>query len=353
MKTVPFQNPHDPIPAAIADQAAAWLARRDRGLSPVEQDEYLQWLAADPRHTEAVTQHAAALERMMQLYEWQPAHDTEPNPDLFKPSPSAAALRWARTHRFWSAGLAAAAAVAIGFTLWVPQPGSVAVVAAHKSYLHVNERLALPDGSRVELKDGSEVVVQYSASERRVKLTGGEAHFTVWKDKARPFIVDVAGVEVRAVGTAFNVRLEAKSVEVLVTEGRVAVDDSGVGAVVPNRPVAEPLFVSVNQRAVVALEQAVAAPVVAPVTAEDISRELDWQAPRLQFNETPLADAVAEFNRLNRHQLVIADPVLNALRIGGTFRPDNVEGFVRLLATTLEVSAEPAGLDRTVLRRGP
>jgi transmembrane sensor len=95
------------------------------------------------------------------------------------------------------------------------------VVAAHKSYLHVNERLALPDGSRVELKDGSEVVVQYSASERRVKLTGGEAHFTVWKDKTRPFIVNAAGVEVRAVGTAFNVRLEAKSVEVLVTEGRV------------------------------------------------------------------------------------------------------------------------------------
>jgi transmembrane sensor len=98
---------------------------------------------------------------------------------------------------------------------------------------------------------------------------------------------------------------------------------------------------------------AVAAPVVAPVTAEDIRRELDWQAPRLQFNETSLADAVAEFNRLNRHQLVIADPVLNALRIGGTFRPDNVEGFVRLLATTLEVRAEPAGADRTILRRDP
>ena len=350
MKTVPFQNPHDPIPAAIADQAAAWLARRDRGLSPVEQDEYLQWLAADPRHTEAVTQHAAALERMMQLYEWQPAHDTEPNPDLFKPSPSAAALRWARTHRFWSAGLAAAAAVAIGFTLWSPQPGSVAVVAAHKSYLHVNERLALPDGSRVEVKDGSDVVVLYSAAERRVKLTGGEAHFTVWKDKARPFIVDAAGVEVRAVGTAFNVRLEAKSVEVLVTEGRVKVAASpgqmaGDQVALPD--------VSQGERAVVAIDGAATAPVVAPVTAEDIRRELDWQAPRLQFNETPLVDAVVEFNRLNRHQLVIADPVLNALRIGGTFRPDNVEGFVRLLATTLEVRAEPAGADRTILRRDP
>mgnify|MGYP002138599143 CR=1 FL=1 len=99
---------------------------------------------------------------------------------------------------FAAAGLAAAAAVAIGFTLWSPQPGSVAVVAAHKSYLHVNERLALPDGSRVELKDGSDVVVLYSAAERRVKLTGGEAHFTVAKTQAGNFTLKALGDVTRA-----------------------------------------------------------------------------------------------------------------------------------------------------------
>lgn len=370
MKTVPFQNPHDPIPDAIAEAAAAWLARRDRGLSPMEQDEYLQWLGADPRHTEAVTQHAAALERMMQLYEWQPGHDSEPNPDLFKPSRSASALRWARAHRFWSAGLAAAAALAVVFLWerpWSRQAPADPAVAAPKSYLHVNDRLALPDGSRIELKDGTQVVVLYSETERRVKLTGGEAHFTVWKDKARPFIVDAGGVEVRAVGTAFNVRLGEKSVEVLVTEGQVKVDDIGVGAVAPNRPAGEAvegngpyrdpqsLFVSMGERAIVPLVAiAEAAPaVVTPVTNEDISRELAWQAPRLQFNETPLADAVAEFNRLNRHQIVIADPELNSRRIGGTFRPDNVEGFVRMLGVTHDdIRAESAADGRTLLRRG-
>jgi transmembrane sensor len=355
MKTVPFQNPHDPIPDAIAEAAAAWLARRDRGLSPTEQDEYLQWLGADARHTEAITQHAAALERMMQLYEWQPGHDSEPNPDLFKPSRSASALRWARAHRFWSFGLAAAAAVAIGFILWSPQSAMVApVAAAPKSYLHVNERLALPDGSRIELKDGTRVVVQYSETERRVQLTGGEAHFTVWKDKARPFIVDAGGVEVRAVGTAFNVRLGEKSVEVLVTEGRVAVaNEQGAGS--PEQGAKpEPLFVSVSERATVPLVAiAEVAPVISTVTIEDIGRELAWQAPRLQFNETPLADAVAEFNRLNRHQIVIADPELSSRRIGGTFRPDNVEGFVRMLGVTHDdIRAESATDGRTLLRRG-
>ncbi len=343
-------NSHHPIPAAIAEAAAAWLARRDRGLTPTEQDEYLQWLGADPRHTEAVTQHAAALERMMQLYEWQPGHDTEPNPDLFKPSRSASALRWARAHSALSAGLAAAAAVAVGFFVFSARPHPMPVAATPKSYLHANERLALPDGSRVELKDGSNVVVQYSATERRVKLTTGEAHFTVWKDKARPFVVDVGGIEVRAVGTAFNIRLEPHAVEVLVTEGRVAVDQGRANP--PGETPSEPLFVSVNQHVAVPLVAAEVAPVIASVTTEDISRELDWQAPRLQFDETPLADAVAEFNRLNRQQIVITDPELGNRLIGGTYRPDNVEGFVRMLPETLGIRIETTADGRTLLRRG-
>lgn len=343
MKTEPFRNPHDPLPAAMADRAAAWLARRDRGLSPAEQDEYLQWLRADPRHTEAVTQHAAALGRMMQLYEWQPGHDTEPNPDLFKPGRSP---NWWR----WSAGLAAAAALVLGYVALRPGPAAPEPVPAPKSYLHVNERLALPDGSRVELKDGTRVIVQYSETERRVKLAGGEAHFSVWKDASRPFIVDAAGVEVRAVGTAFNVRLGEKSVEVLVTEGRVKV------AATPEQmagDLARLPVISQGERTTVALDRAADSLPAAPVavTADEINQELAWQAPWLQFRETPLAEAVAEFNRLNRHQLVIADPELARESIGGTFRPDNVEGFVRGLNTTLGIQAEADGPNRTRLRR--
>lgn len=343
---------HQPLPDDILEAAASWLARRDRGLTAAEQDEYMQWLSADPRHAEALAQHAAALERMMQLYEWTPAHDTEPNPDLFAP-----VARASRPWRWIGLSLAAAAAVALGFSVWSrpwsrPEP---AVAAAPRTYLRVNERLALPDGSRVELKDGTQLVVQYSEKERRVKLTGGEAHFSVWKDKSRPFVVDVAGVEVRAVGTAFNVRLAAQQVQVLVTEGKVSVvqpTETASSAPAAGAPtVAEaPLYVSVGQQATVVLA-APETPRVNAVTNEDVARELAWQAPRLEFNETPLADAVAEFNRLNRHQIELGDPTLGALRIGGTFRPDNVEGFIRSLAPALDLRGERRSDDRTVLRR--
>ena len=333
-------RPHDPIPEAILDAAAQWLARRDRGLNAAEQDDYMQWLRADPRHAEALQQHAAALERMMQLYEWTPAHDTEPNPDLFAPAPTRQRAWW----RWAAASLAAAAAIALVFILGKPASDASAFAATPKSHLRVNERLALPDGSRVELKDGTQLVVQYSETERRVKLTGGEAHFSVWKDKTRPFVVDAAGVEVRAVGTAFNVRLDPQNVQVLVTEGRVQVEQ-------PRAPAAvAPAFVSVGQQVTVALERPIE-PNIKPVTPDDIARELAWQAPRLEFNETPLAEAVAEFNRLNRHQLELGDAALGELRIGGTFRPDNVEGFIRSLEPALNLRGERAAPDRTVLRR--
>jgi Fe2+-dicitrate sensor, membrane component len=343
MKARRFEPSRDPIPPAIAEQAAAWLAKRDRGLSAAEQDDYMQWLR-QPFCAEAIAQQAAALERMMQLYEWQPAHDTEPNPDLFAP----VRRPRRRAAMVWFFAAAAAAVVAVMATFgWRSGDGATrqsAPEVAAGSYLRVNERLALPDGSRVELKDGSTVVVQYSEAERRVRLTGGEAHFTVWKDRIRPFVVEAGGIEVRAVGTAFNVRLAPSTIEVLVTEGTVQVE---AGEELDESPLVE-----AGERAVVprAAEER-AALTIEPVTAEQIRHELGWQAPRLQFRETPLADAVAEFNRLNRHQLVIGEAELGSLRIGGTFRPDNVEGFVRLLDATLDVRGEPAGPDRTVLRR--
>lgn len=365
----PFHSaPTDTIDAA----AALWLSRRDRGLSAAEQDEYMQWLAADARHAETLTRHAATLERMMQLYEWQPAHDTEPNPELFAP-PASRFSRARRAWPIWAAGLAAAAAIVVAVMWSNSAPRTMPLLALKKTYLRVNERLVLPDSSRVELRDGSEVIVQYSDTERRVKLTGGEAHFTVWKDKARPFIVDVAGIEVRAVGTAFNVRLGDNSVEVLVTEGTVGVERTGAAtkaAPVPNGiavPAVAPMEVTIGERAVVpipakpviaaatsadvVMPPPAAAPVITSVSADEIRRELAWQAPRLQFDETPLKDAIAEFNRLNRHQLELGDSALGKLGVGGTFRPDNVDAFIRLLRTTHYLEAEPAGENRTVLRR--
>ena len=318
-------KPHFPAATGTPDDAASqWLAKRDRGLTPAEQDAYLQWLRADPRHAEAMTRHAATLERMMNLGEWQPALSAEPNPDLFAPLPRR------RPWLAWSGTLAAAAAVAVALVAWWPQPQPETV--APKSHLRVNERQALVDGSLVELKDGTRFEVLFTESERRLRLIEGEAHFTVARNPDRPFIVDAGGVAVRAVGTAFNVRLSADNVEVLVTHGRVQVD-APTATALPE--------LTMGERATVSLAAVSEAVQLARLSPVQVREELAWQAPRLQFYETPLADAVAEFNRHSGgRRLVLRSSALGAVPIGGTFRVDNVEGFVRLLDITLDIRGE-------------
>ena len=334
--------------AAIADEAARWLARRDRGLSPAEQDAYMQWLTADPRHAEILAQHAAAFERMMQLYHWQPGQSADANPDLFAPRPL-------RPWRRWGLSLAAAAALGLGGMLLWREASPIVSPEHPKSYLRVNERRALPDGSVVELKDGSRIKLEFSAAERRVWLVG-EAHFQVAKNPT-PFVVVAGGVALRAVGTAFNVRLDADTVDVLVTEGKVsmtkALDPATDGASpVPTAvaATAPPKLIAAGQRAIVSRNPETEAR-INDVSAAEAKEILGWQAPRLQFFETPLAVAVGEFNRHNRTRLVVADRELNAVPIGGTFRADNPEGFVRVLELTLEITAESRADQEIVLTR--
>ena len=80
----------------------------------------------------------------------------------------------------------------------------------------------------------------------------------------------------------------------------------------------------------------------------DAQRLLDWREGLLAFRDAPLSEVAAEFNRYNARKLVVADAEAGALRVGGSFRWDNAEGFVRLLEAGFPVRAE-VGADRIVL----
>jgi transmembrane sensor len=77
---------------------------------------------------------------------------------------------------------------------------------------------------------------------------------------------------------------------------------------------------------------------------------LSWRSGFLAFRETPLADAAAEFNRYNTRKIVIADPRVAAIHIGGDFRATNVEAFVRLLEESFAVHADRRD-DRVLLSK--
>lgn len=336
-----------------ADEAAAWVLRCDRGLTAAEQDAFSHWLAADPRHGEQLARHRRHWQRLAPLAQWRPEHSARPNPDLLAPP---APRRFALRPAAFTLAFAAAAAIAVG--VWWSGSFRVAAPAANAPLppvagdVTVTQR-TLDDGTVVELNRGAELEVAFSPGERRVRLTRGEAHFTVTKNPARPFIVAVGGIDVRAVGTAFNIRFGPAAVEVLVTDGRVQVDEARTGPESPRPAAREPVVpeLAAGQRAVVSLASQAEAPRIATLTAGEIERVLAWQHRLLDFTSAPLAEVVAEFNRRNAVQLVVADPELAAVRISASFRSDNIDGFVRLLELGFGARADRAGPGEIVLRK--
>lgn len=334
----------DPDPSALEHQAAAWAARKDRGLTAGEQDAFFQWLAADPRHGEHLAQQLATARKLKSLAQWRPEHALRPNPDLLEPPPRPRPRLW------FVLGLAACLAGALG--LWhlsnsSSSDGRTAVVALPSPTV----QRVLDDGSTIDLNHGAEVDVQFTPEARHITLLRGEALFTVTSNPQRPFIVQAGRIAIRAVGTAFNVNLQPAAVEVLVTEGTVAVAKPAEAPSNTTDPTAQTIAtVAAGHRTLVPLVEIGHAPEVVQVSREQMARLLAWQPRLLEFSDTPLSQVIAEFNRENRVKMVIDDASLAALPIGASFRSDNVEGFVRLLEASFRVEVEHRG-DAIVLRR--
>jgi len=210
------------------------------------------------------------------------------------------------------------------------------------------------DGSKITLNTNSHVRVALTNTERRVDLNQGEAFFDVAKDSNRPFVVDAGKKRVVAVGTKFSVRRDGDSIEVVVTEGKVRVED----ATRPLRHAAVEGFESTiaegAESAVFLTPGAIAhvdqsGVLVLRKSVSEAETHLSWRAGVLMFRDESLADAVVEFNRYNVRKIVIGDPAVAALRVEGNFRATNADAFVRLLESGFPVRAS-AEEDRILLR---
>lgn len=201
----------------------------------------------------------------------------------------------------------------------------------------------MKDGSRVTLNTASRLSIHLDDAIRSVDLASGEAFFDVAKDATRPFVVIAGNKRIVAVGTQFSVRTTDDGVRVAVTEGLVRVEEGTSGA--------HRTLTHLPAGYVATLAQAADKPVeVRQQPLEAVERSLAWRSGFITLRSTPLRDAIAEFNRYNTHQLVIADPALDEIQVGGSFKANNIQGFVRLLQEGFRVQASEQG-DQTLLTR--
>jgi transmembrane sensor len=193
----------------------------------------------------------------------------------------------------------------------------------------------MADGSNVTLNTDSQIRIALTDTERRVELGHGEAFFEVSKDPMRPFIVRAGDKRVIAVGTKFSVRREGDDVEVVVTEGKVRVEDGAAGQGSHADGSAD-VFLTPGSIA----RAGEAGVLVQRKTLPEAEEQLSWRTGVLMFRDQSLSEAIAEFNRYNVRKIVIQDPAIASLKIEGNFRATNVEAFVRLLESGFPVRAQ-------------
>lgn len=330
--TAPLSARYGPTastPTAVDAAAAGWLVRRQDGLDAAEEAAFQTWLAASPSHQVAFERVEGVWDRLGTL-----------------PTEQVATLR-RQDRRRWRfdiprlVPLAAAACTAfilvggwLGWDHWQRQPTySKTFATARGQQLDVQ----LPDGSRLRLDTATRAEVTLYRQRREVRLPAGQAMFTVRHDAGKPFDVLAGPVRVTVVGTRFSVRntgtgLGADGVRVTVEEGRVRVAPIETTGPETRIRTDAPVLLGPGEAVAVGTDGALRTP------ADNLpGSALLWREGRVNFENTPLAQALAEFERYGPTGLVLHDPTVGALRIHGSFDLRQLGAFTRALPQVLPV----------------
>jgi len=288
------------------DSAALWASRLDDGPLDAEHDRALtDWLAGDAHRAGALLRAEACLAQARRLRAIAPEAATAAQGGIDR-----------RRRRFTAWLLAGGGALAASLAGLMAWPNSVSYATATGEV----RRIPLHDGSVVSINTASSLRVKIDDTRRRVVLDRGEAWFQVAHDTARPFVVEVGPVQVRAVGTAFSVRRRETGVDVLVTEGVVEVRTGGADAA---------LRLSAGRKAFLPYE---GQPKYTAAVPDEIDRSLAWRAGELAIDGQTLGQAAAEMNRYNDVQITV-DAALSQEPLVGYFRTDDPAGFAASAAT--------------------
>lgn len=330
------------LPASATDDDAQlratardWFVRRQRGQwASGEQQRFAAWLAADPRHAQAL----ARCEAHWDQFEGMPADLVQRMRRQLRQDQMRAQVPRRRFLRpaFALAGVAALAGGA-GLLAWQQLLAQAQWSQAFHTARGQQQELGLPDGSRLRLDTATRVQLAFYRDRREVRLLEGQAFFNVQAEAGRPFCVQAGPVQVRVVGTRFSVRYTPglagnDGVQVAVEQGRVRVTGRDDATVLLGAGEA------VGSDSMGRLATAAAAGPVAP-----------WREQRLSFLNQPLGQALAELERYGDTGLVVHDPAVAALRLTATVDPLQPAALRRALPRVLPVRLVERGAQTEVL----
>lgn len=285
----------------LTREALAWIAYLNSGEEKAEDwDSFETWKAASKAHEDA----AAEAVRL-----WG-----ELGPTL---------------KRFSGTGprkLTAIAAAAIGLSAVAFLSGAfgppASFFAEYQSAIGEIRSVVLRDGSHVDLDTATSF--DMSPDNRTLTLYSGQIYIHVQRDPARPFRVSAADGTIEALGTAFSVRRERDSAEVVVTESAVRVSRSISGKDEQER-VAAGQSVTFNMAGI-------GKPMIA-----DTKALTAWRRGELVFNERPLGEVVQEIERYKIGRILILGQELSSLPVTGQFNVRDTDTVLSAMHLSLPI----------------
>jgi transmembrane sensor len=218
-------------------------------------------------------------------------------------------------------------------------------------------RVKLPDGTQVWLNTDSKLTYagNFTGLNREVTLTG-EAYFDVAKDSSRPFIIHTDKINIRVLGTAFNVKNYAGDdiVETTLIHGRIEVTFK-------DRP-AEKIILKPNEKLVVRKDQATmqivpGVPAGAKVTLNNISLAHDslvvetaWMQNKLAFTDESLLNIIRMLERRFDVTVEFKNEEVKTFSYTGVYENESLEKILELLSVsqkfTYSIKAQQVVIDK-------
>ncbi len=191
----------------------------------------------------------------------------------------------------------------------------------------MSEEIRLPDGSSVTLNSYSSLKYpkKFRDDQRDVSLDG-EGFFEVSGDPDWPFVINAGEVNIRVLGTSFNVNAykSNEEIEVIVETGHVAVTRYGR---VPETVILKPGNKAVYDRSTENLN----------LTKNTDRNYLSWKTRRFVFEDQSLKEVTAALNKVYGSEISIPSDSLKEARITATFNEQSLEAILNVLAATLDL----------------
>ncbi|HKT55045.1 MAG TPA: FecR domain-containing protein [Caulobacteraceae bacterium] len=302
-------GPRDSREALIA-QASDWLVKLDSG--SVDLAAFEEWRRSDARHAAAFAEVAAAWDHLKVLR----------GRSIVAPRQSTA-LRPNRRWLLRAAGLGGV--TVLGGGLFAGQR------AFARTYVEtgVGERrtIGLPDGSWVELNTDTALSWRVTREVSHVWLERGQAAFTVAASPSRQFLLTTRDAEATMQPGQFDARIRNGALDVVVLSGGLKTRNGGEATSLHGSDGPARLFISGDTVA------------ANPMTEADVNAATSWRRGEIVFGGAPLSSAVAEYNRYLTRKMVIGDPQISDVRLGGRFLTSNPGGFLLALHQAFGVRA--------------